>query len=175
MNGDADHLLDHHSHMRDLSVSRDRVMDLQPHSPAPRKTPSDDEHAAGLRGESAQVNRAARNSKPRDNPKPSQLRFYSGLWADTLVKAKTFYKFSIHAESDDPFPERNTESLNSAHDCLLEAVALLSEEQIETLDRGASFSHYHSLFTDNVVVVYETHKSGMTSLVSDSYFCYHYY
>jgi hypothetical protein len=85
-------------------------------------------------------NRAPRHSKGLNDPKPSQLRHYSGPWVDVLVDAKHSYRLFIH--TDDPFPERNSDSLNDAHNCLLEAIGKYVEEQNGTLDEGWLLFHF---------------------------------
>jgi hypothetical protein len=78
--------------------------------------------------------RAARNSKPRGDTKPSHLGFYSGPWVDVLVHARNNYRKTIH--TSDPFPERSAETLKVAKDILLEAIGLYVEAG-GCLDRGS--------------------------------------
>lgn len=76
-----------------------------------------------------------RRSRTTNNDiRPSQLRFYSGTWIDTLIAAKNNYRLFIHTE--DPFPERTSESLEDARNCLLEAIAKFKEESQLPLDGG---------------------------------------
>ena len=78
--------------------------------------------------------RAKRNSrKSHHNPHPNHLGFYSGTWHDVLVEAKFKYRLFIHTEN--PFPERNTNSLRDAHDCLLEIITKYQDDGI-LLDEG---------------------------------------
>ena len=68
-------------------------------------------------------------------PDPTQLRFYSGSWADILKDAKNHYRLFIHA--DDPFPERNRNTLVDAHNCLVEAIGKFQEEVGHPIDEGS--------------------------------------
>ena len=49
------------------------------------------------------------------------MGFYSGAWVDALEDAKNLYRRHVHMT--DPFPERNSKTLQDAHDCLLEAIS----------------------------------------------------
>jgi hypothetical protein len=68
---------------------------------------------------------ATRNSKIDGGcvPKPTQIGYYSGAWVDVLEAAKNEYRFYIHCIADEPFPERDSDTLQDAHTCLLEAMA----------------------------------------------------
>lgn len=67
--------------------------------------------------------RATRHSKTdkAEGPKPTHMGYYSGAWVDILEEAKNLYRLHVH--TTDPFPERDTRTLQHAHDCLLEAFA----------------------------------------------------
>jgi hypothetical protein len=78
--------------------------------------------------------RAKRNSKKaRGDLHPHHLGFYSGTWYDVLVEAKNRYRLFIHTLC--PFPDRNSNSLRDAHDCLLETITKYKDEGAQ-LDDG---------------------------------------
>ena len=53
------------------------------------------------------------------------MGFYSGAWVDALEDAKNLY--CLHVHMTDPFPERNSKTLQDAHDCLLEAITMYQD------------------------------------------------
>jgi hypothetical protein len=107
--------------------------------------------------------RAKRNSKRTSNdPHPHHLGFYSGTWYDLLVEAKNHYRLFIHTQK--PFPERNRIGLRDAQDCLLETISKYKDNGIQ-LDEG-TINLLYAIDTNNIIDVYNTHRSSMTSLVS---------
>lgn len=115
----------------------------------------------------APVLRIVRRYKPLDQAKPSQLRFYSGPWVDTLTEAKNLYRYTMHTDPDNPFPERNATNLGVAHDCLFEALSLLSDDERKERDNGAWLFLSCSVSHDKAKETYQTHKLGMSTLVSN--------
>lgn len=156
-----------------------RAVNRGPHRPevapaSPRvQVPTDDEHddADLSEQDTPPATRAPRNSKPRVDAKPNQLQFYRdlnhGCWVDILVRAKNHYRLTMHTEAIDPFPARSTNSLNIAHDSLLETVGKLREGEWKNLDQCSSFFIYLLIITDNVIDVYQDYRSGMSALVSN--------
>ncbi|KAH9164867.1 hypothetical protein EDB89DRAFT_1911835 [Lactarius sanguifluus] len=117
------------------------------HSLAP-----DENNAEGSNHDVAPKARSTRTFKPPEDAKPTHLRYYHGTpWYDVLVSAKSFYRMSIHTETSDPFPERSRESLGAAHDCLLEAIALLTTAEQASLND----------------TTYHVDHSNMTALIFD--------
>lgn len=110
--------------------------------------------------------RAKRNSRrSHRDPHPHHLGFYSGTWYDALVDAKNSYRLFIHTQN--PFPDRNSNSLRDAHDCLLEVIVRYKDDGIQ-LDEGTVNNQLliYTIVTNNITDVYNTHRSSMTSLVS---------
>ena len=108
--------------------------------------------------------RAKRNSKKsHHNPHPHHLGFYSGTWYDVLVEAKFKYRLFIHTEN--PFPERNSNSLRDAHDCLLETITKFKDDGIHLDEGTVNQLLMYTIFTNKITAVYNTHRSDMTSLV----------
>ena len=104
-----------------------------------RNSDSDDDPAPPIR--------AIRRHKPLEEAKPTNLRFYDGVWHDALVAAKNIYRFSIHADGQNPFPECNDPNLDAAHDSLFEATNQLSREAKEAIDRASGkFNFFVSLY-----------------------------
>ncbi|KAH9159459.1 hypothetical protein EDB89DRAFT_2083809 [Lactarius sanguifluus] len=117
------------------------------HSLAP-----DENNAEGSDHDVAPKARSTRTFKPPEDAKPTHLCYYHGTpWYDVLVSAKSFYRMSIHTETSDPFPERSRESLGAAHDCLLEAIALLTTAEQASLND----------------TTYHVDHSNMTALIFD--------
>ncbi|KAH9165647.1 hypothetical protein EDB89DRAFT_2076601 [Lactarius sanguifluus] len=112
----------------------------------------DENNAEGSDHDVAPKARSTRTFKPPEDAKPTHLRYYHGTpWYDVLVSAKSFYRMSIHTETSDPFPERSRESLGAAHDCLLEAIALLTTAEQASLND----------------TTYHVDHSNMTALIFD--------
>jgi hypothetical protein len=108
--------------------------------------------------------RAAHNSKPRGEAKPSQLGFYSGPWLDVLVDARNNYRRMVHTIEGEAFPERSTENLAAAHNILLEAIS-------EYMEHGGQLNECLSLslsllkLANDLVAVYNANNSSMTAYV----------
>ncbi|KAH9174835.1 hypothetical protein EDB89DRAFT_1904387 [Lactarius sanguifluus] len=74
--------------------------------------------------------RSTRTFRPIELAKPINLRFYSGIWCDVLITAKTYHRLAIHAESNLLFPEHNKDGLQNAHECILEAIGCLENGKL---------------------------------------------
>jgi hypothetical protein len=105
-----------------------------------------------------------RNSKSRKEPAPTNLGFYSGDWLCILISAKMLYRCNIHTVT--PFPERNDDTLEIAHDFLLEAVTIYLDTNKNTvLDYGSS-SFAYIIISNDFIDIYNHNKHGMIALVS---------
>jgi hypothetical protein len=102
--------------------------------PGPNNSDADDEDEDEDRDDQVAKPKQRRSRTSNSDIRPSQLRFYSGLWVDVLIVAKNNYRLFIHNE--DPFPERTAGSLEDAHECLLDAIGKFKEECRLTLDEG---------------------------------------
>ena len=109
----------------------------------------------------AQAKQNSRNS--HHNPNPHHLGYYSGAWYDVLVEAKNRYRLFNHTQI--PFPDRNSNSLQDTHDCLLETIARYKEDGVQ-LDNSTVINYQYAIVTNNKIGVYNTHRSSMTSLVN---------
>ncbi|KAH9010156.1 hypothetical protein EDB85DRAFT_2161766 [Lactarius pseudohatsudake] len=101
-------------------------------------------------GDSSDDNRApaprsGRTFKPIELAKPTHLRFYSGIWRDVLIAAKTYNRLVIHAEGKLPFPERNRNGLRSAHGCILEAIGHLENGELARFDDPIYCTYKHDM------------------------------
>ncbi|KAH9040937.1 hypothetical protein EDB85DRAFT_1886607 [Lactarius pseudohatsudake] len=101
-------------------------------------------------GDSSDDNRApaprsSRTFKPIELAKPTHLRFYSGIWRDVLIAAKTYNRLVIHAEGKLPFPERNRNGLRSAHGCILEAIGHLENGELARFDDPIYCTYKHDM------------------------------
>jgi hypothetical protein len=115
---------------------------------------------------STTVARAARHSQPAEKAKPSQLRYYTGLWVEVLITAKNLYRLSLHTKVP-PFPTRGRDTLNAAQDHILEAYEGLDENMKKELDMSKlffPFTSFHRLFTP--IDVFARCRLGMMTLVS---------
>ncbi|KAH9172291.1 hypothetical protein EDB89DRAFT_2069955 [Lactarius sanguifluus] len=117
-----------------------------------RSLAPDENNAEGSDHDVAPKARSTHTFKPPEDAKPTHLCYYHGTpWYDVLVSAKSFYRMSIHTKTSDPFPERSRESLGAAHDCLLEAIALLTTAEQASLND----------------TTYHVDHSNMTALIFD--------
>ncbi|KAH9008670.1 hypothetical protein EDB85DRAFT_2164010 [Lactarius pseudohatsudake] len=107
-----------------------------------------------------------RTFKPIELAKPTHLRFYSGIWRDVLIAAKTYNRLVIHAEGKLPFPERNRNGLRSAHGCILEAIGHLENGELARFDDHTPFFLTNSCFIRrHFTAIYCTYKHDMIILV----------
>ena len=81
---------------------------------------------------------ASHNSQTSHGPKPTQMGYYRGAWADVLEDSKCLYCLHLHTNLR-TFPECNEVGLKEAHDCLCEAAAHFEDIEGNFLDHG-SFS-----------------------------------
>jgi hypothetical protein len=100
----------------------------------PNNSDADDEDEDGDDQVAPSRPKQRRSRTSNSDIRPSQLRFYSGLWVDVLIAAKNNYRLFIHNE--DPFPERTAGSLEDARECLIDAIGKFKEECRLTLDEG---------------------------------------
>ncbi|KAH9021266.1 hypothetical protein EDB85DRAFT_2152552, partial [Lactarius pseudohatsudake] len=101
-------------------------------------------------GDSSDDNRApvphsGRTFKPIELAKPTHLRFYSGIWRNVLITAKTYNRLVIHAEGKLPFPERNRNGLRSAHGCILEAIGHLENGELVRFNDPIYCTYKHDM------------------------------
>ncbi|KAH9047212.1 hypothetical protein EDB84DRAFT_1620170 [Lactarius hengduanensis] len=119
------------------SNTRDDVRDRTATSSEDDGDSSDDNRAP--------VPRSGRTFKPIELAKPTHLRFYSGIWRDVLIAAKTYNRLVIHAEGKLPFPERNRNGLRSAHGCILEAIGHLENGELARFDDPIYCTYKHDM------------------------------
>ena len=143
--------------MHDTSVAQGGVTNLRgtkrnSHIPDPQLSENAEGQAQKGRNSDSDddptpLTRAIRRHKPLEEAKPTNLRFYGGAWHDVLVMAKNIYRLAIHADGQNPFPERNDPNLDAAHDSLFEATNQLSREAKEAIDRASGkFNFFVSLY-----------------------------
>ena len=94
--------------------------------------------------------RAARNSKPQGETKPSQLGFYSGAWVGILITARNNYSNFIHT-GDKPFPERTIDNLQDVHNFLMEAIGEFRENG-GVLDESVFIFYIHFKFQNSFLI-----------------------
>ena len=86
--------------------------------------------------------RTKRNST-RHQPKPTQIQFYLGTWADLLERAKQFFRLWLIKEC--PFPERDVNLLSAQH-VLEKAMEEFEAKDCEVED-GRCKSTCHNIFS----------------------------
>jgi len=118
-----------------------RVHDKRNAQPRPLSpVPEDNMHSLHADADSPAKSRAPRNSKAQGGPKPTHVRYYSGLWQDILEQGKNQYCLYLGTEAETPFPEGDDKTRRAAIDSLFEVISLHEHDpSAQELDYGKPF------------------------------------
>ncbi|KAH9167798.1 hypothetical protein EDB89DRAFT_2074550 [Lactarius sanguifluus] len=153
--------------MRDTSVTCDRVANPRHDNHGRHSLAPDKNNAEGSDRNVALAAHSPRTFKPHEEAEPTHLRYYHGTpWYDVLVNAKSLYRMEIHTEASSPFPERSRENLGAAHDCLLEAVTLLTAAEQASIN-DTTYQVDHSNMTAVIFDDGASYRGRMKTMARD--------